>query len=115
MLMAAMPLFQPIELRVRRRQQLGHASPRNLRMLDSGDFDAVTAQQACSVSRVGAGQMMRDQFPDVARKGTRLLLDIDDPKGSLALRLSTQAIGKPGVDNLQTLQRVALCRVPAVE
>src|SRR5271168_1357661 len=84
-------------------------------MLDPGDFDPVAAPQAGGASRVGIGQTPTDQFCHFARKGTRLLLDIDDPKGALALRFPPQAAVEPSLDDLQTPQWVAASGIPSVE
>src|SRR5437773_1747518 len=84
-------------------------------MLDPGDFDPIAARQALSSSRLGASQMPSDQLSHLAREGTRLLLDIDHPKGALAVRFPPQAVAETTVDDLQPAHWVAARGVPAVE
>src|SRR5205807_2149047 len=104
-----------IELRVRRGQQLGHAAPGNLRMLDPGDFDPIAARKTGGANRIDGGQTPRDQFRYFARKGTSLLLDIDDAQCALALWLPPQAVAEPTVDDLQPSQWIAAGGVPPIE
>src|SRR5262249_890912 len=47
--------------------------------------------------------MSGNQLARFARKGSRLLLDIDHPKGSLPSWFRLQPLAKPPVDNLETL------------
>src|SRR5438477_3945288 len=102
---------RPVELHARLGQQLGQAAPRDLRVLHRRDLDPVAAAVTLRHRRLEFSQMAGDQLADLTRKRPRLLLDIDHPQRSLAIRLALQALAEPAVDNFEASHRVASGRI----
>jgi len=86
----------------------GPATPRP----DSGP---IAAPKHRSQGRFDIRQTACDQLRHAARERARLLLDIDHPQCSLALRLPRQPLAEPLVDDFEALHRVARGRIPAIE
>src|SRR5215510_4117768 len=84
-------------------------------MLDPRGLDQIAALEQPRERRLDLSQTACDQLRYLAGERTGLLLDIDHPQRSFALRLPCPPLAEPLVDDFETSQRVAPRGIPAIE